>query len=348
MTEQERGHRKKQYLLKKIESQEKRKGYSKFSKKKNKLPSVDYDLNLRDFIAQLSGYDTKVRKALVAMYQKKKKAITAINEMKDNGEKFNAKLTPLQRAEIIELFSRMFTLKEVYDIVTKEWGMTYSMTSLHKFRTTHFEIIKRRRNIYINDIGKLRLVHKRARIEELMNLYDITSETGDVKNGLAILDQIKTEVEKNQLEVVVSGEVNINEIHKINLDVGLENIKGLAFMRVLSKLPEQAMNRIKNELLLSKNIKLLDMSNTIKNAEFEEIKQELDEVGSDDDYNDEAPVSKPIKKDKGKEEEIPKREEPKLSKVKKDLLKRLRKQKERLIEVNNKVDKRETNKRGDI
>src|SRR5690606_28235552 len=91
----------------------------------------------------------------------------------------------------------------------------------------------------------------------------------------------------HQLDILVSGEVNINHIQKIRQDIGLPNIMMLSFLRVINGLPTDVRDRINRKLLFgfNDNLKLLDIGSRavvnkfseeddFEDAEFEEVSEE--------------------------------------------------------------------------
>lgn len=338
MLDQERGYKQIKQIQKRIEANSR----SRFSKKYNTLPKVNYDMSFLDFVKQIKVYKGKTKIALIQQYRRVKKGRKILKHNFDKGIKNTYKLTPLQRVEMIELFSRMFTVSEVHKIINEEWKVPYSLTSVVRFKQVNIEEITRRRNIYINDISKLRLVHKRARLEELMELYDITKEKGWVETGIKVLDQINKEVEKQQLEVIYSGEVNINKAEKINIDIGLENIQTVALLRVLKNLPDEAMKRISNQLIKKQTDlpllgfgKHIDSSLEISDAVFTNL-----------DSKDNEKVSSQLIKEQSLQQQqtqsqSQQQKEQQQSKLQMLLKKKIEKAKERLYNVKMDVDKLE-------
>lgn len=349
----ELGYKKLKYLKRVIEQNSKRRP-GRLSKAGNKLPKVDYGLPLKDFITIIKVYPNKVKTALLQQWHKVTKSRKRITELQEEEGKHNyGKLTPIQRAEVIELFSRFYTVGEIRKIIIEEWGVkSYSITSLLKLKEKWLEEIKRRRNLYINDISKLRLVHKRARVEEYMELYELVKQEKKYGYQIKVLDSIKGEVERNQLDVIVSGEVNINKSEKIGLDIGFDNIKALAFFRVSAMLPLEARQRINTKLFQNAGVTPMLLpestqdkykgSHDIEDADYTvvedtpEAKQKKDHIKEKKkEANDFISKSKEHNKTKGKKS------------LREIMLKKMKKRMNKLDKIKTDVDKIDIKKRGE-
>ena len=283
------------YLKKELEAKSiERKVINSKDKRKLKV-KANYKLPLNEFIQSIAKYNLVTRKKLLNQYIKIKKSIKATRQAAAEGTLGKSALSPLQRMELLELFGKLYPMKEIHGIINDEWGVKYSMNALSQFKKNNLEEIKRKQDLTIRDYSKLRLAHKRPRLEELTDLYNIAKDKGFIETSVKILDQINKEVEKNQVEVMVSGEVNINQAVKVHSDIGLENIKGLATMRVLAMLNDAQRSRINRKLIgKSNDVGFLGLSKVvgveeitqgddedridleaIRNAEFEEVPDEV-------------------------------------------------------------------------
>ena len=122
--------------------------------------------------------------------------------------------------EIISLFSRLYSAEEVYKIINEQLNLRVSRSSVDKFQSQHIEEIRAAQDKYKESSDGIRLVHKRSRLEELLDLYndrrDIYHKSkgpNDYKLLLQTLDHIRKEVEGDR--VTVDANLNVKIEHTI-------------------------------------------------------------------------------------------------------------------------------------
>ncbi len=138
--------------------------------------------------------------------------------------------------EIIALFSRLYSAEEVYKIINEQLSLKVSRSSVDKFQSQHIEEIRAAQDKYKESSDGIRLVHKRSRLEELLDLYNDRRDVyykgkgqNDYKLLLQTLEHIRKEVEGDRVTV------------DANLQVKIENVINLKQEEVLRELPIKTM-----------------------------------------------------------------------------------------------------------
>lgn len=150
----------------------------------------------------------------------------------------------LKRAELIELFGKMFTLGEVHEIVLKIWKLPIKKEALGDWRTRNQEAINARIEVHKREYSDVRLAYKRSRLEELTYLYtkrrriyDLSGKGDDHRLLLATLAQIKQEVEGDLIRIdgalTMDIEATIN--NKMQETYNFINLKEIIIARVAAK-----------------------------------------------------------------------------------------------------------------
>lgn len=124
-----------------------------------------------------------------------------------------------RKAELIELFGKLYTTKEIHEIVTVQWGYQLNIAVLESFKARHRSDIEARQEEVKRDAGHIRLGYKPCRMEELSylhtvrkRLYDENPSIANERQLLSILDAIRKEAEGEVSTVNVKGEITINTI----------------------------------------------------------------------------------------------------------------------------------------
>lgn len=164
-----------------------------------------------------------------------------------------------RKEEIIELFGRMFSIKEVHEVCLKEWDLKVTTGALVVFRDSNKQVILQKIEEYKRTYDNVRLGHKRPRLEELSwmfekrkRLYASTGKVEDHRLMLQTLEQIRKEVEGDTLRI--DGNMNVNLEMTIQNQVENDlmkyaNIKEIIISRVSSRLgldPVKMLTSIKN------------------------------------------------------------------------------------------------------
>ncbi len=140
--------------------------------------------------------------------------------------------------EIVEYFGRFFSVDEVLKIVRDDWGYPVNKNLIHRFRNAHLDKIKERQEDYKRDYSDIRLGYKKSRLEELEYIYrtrkskyETSFSQNDEKLMLAILKQIRDEVEVDTLRV--EGDFNHNIDVTINMHVQQEAFKEMTINDII-------------------------------------------------------------------------------------------------------------------
>jgi hypothetical protein len=159
------------------------------------------------------------------------------------------------------LFGRFFSVTEVLQVVTEEWGIGVSRMTMNRFAQAYAEEIREKQEWYKKNYSDVRLGYKRSRLDELSWMYTsakIKYNGGNRSNDtgrlmVSILQQIKAEVE-GDIDIRVSGSIDMNIEHTLSVHVRHElmkslNINSLIISRVALKLglnPIILMNRLQS------------------------------------------------------------------------------------------------------
>jgi len=171
-------------------------------------------LTLVSVFRSLIGYKTSLRRdwdPLVRFNRVGKK----ITDRKD--------FFDIKESEILELFGKWRTMDEVYDYIREEWGYQCSHAMVRNFYHRNRAKITELRNKYEISYNDLAVTKKTSRIERLaFLLHEITDKFSENKNInysreiRAILDQVKKEVEGDEIKLNVQGKIDVNATVAVN------------------------------------------------------------------------------------------------------------------------------------
>jgi hypothetical protein len=173
----------------------------------------------------------------------------------DNGEKIKKVeiSTPLNivKDEVIELFGRMFSLKEIHEIILTKYTKRHvalknvTINQLKAFRINNSTVIQEKIDNFKREYTDMRLSIKRGRLEELVWMYQKRKQTYEVSGKgddhrllLQTLEQIRKEAEGDSLRI--EGDININTETLLGNHVNKEilstiNIKEIVLARIASR-----------------------------------------------------------------------------------------------------------------
>jgi hypothetical protein len=140
-------------------------------------------------------------------YQQRVKRILMNNEL------FN------RRFELIDYFTRYFSVHEVLRIVKEDWSFNRCERSdIESFYKEYREEIKAAQEEYKNSIDEIRLVYKRSRLDELLDLYNDRRliyikqrKQSDYRLLLMTLEQVRKEVEGERVTVDAAFKVQLEK-----------------------------------------------------------------------------------------------------------------------------------------
>lgn len=122
-----------------------------------------------------------------------------------------------RRLELVEYFSRYFSVSEVHRICKESWGMRgLPLESIQSFIKQNSEEIRIGQDNYKNSVDEIRLVYKRSRLDEMLDLYngrriiyDQYQKHGDYVLLMNTLEQIRKEVEGERVTVDAAFNVQL-------------------------------------------------------------------------------------------------------------------------------------------
>ncbi len=242
-------------------------------------------LDLEKLISHLPEKEVKQIMQLKSIYSK---VMGRANTFKRQAFKINphngfvgtmTSILDSRKDELIELFGRMFSSKEVLDIINKEWKMKTSMDTVLSFKRQNAQLIAIKIEEFKKSFGDIRLYNKTSRLEELVWLYgNLKSKYENFKGRddynllLKTLEQIRKESEGEQLHIngTVDLKIETNIQHHIQREL-LKTIplKEIIIGRIASKtnISPAAFIKSLNDSYYSKFTKFLDGEAT--DADFE-------------------------------------------------------------------------------
>lgn len=210
----------------------------------------------------------------------KRKAF-GLNRVKAGEPKKVTHLFDARRLEIIELFGRMFSVQEVHQVCLEEWKIPVGIQQVAEFRSAHSAMIEEKIKNHQASFSDIRLGHKRSRLEEYCWIYNESktkyqkiANREDLKVMVTVLDKIKDETEGSQVNVNVSGEVNVqltvDQHAQKEIMAGL-GLRQIIIGRVASKMGAEPAILV-NRLTTSYYSKFAVMDQEVEEIPYEEVK----------------------------------------------------------------------------
>lgn len=235
------------------------------------------DEEIEMFLKKKGVYDTLMMKSNTL----KMKAFGLFRSKNKNNPGVAGKLLDAKRIDLLELFGRMFSVQEVHKIVVEEWEIPISIEHIISFRAEHGELIEEKVKAHQAGWADIRLGVKRSRLEEycwmyaeLKGKYAKINSREDLKVMIAILDKIKAETEIDQLNINMSGKVEV-EI-TVNQHIQKEIMQGLGLRQLIVGRVAARMNASPSYLITrlsnSYYAKFATMSDETVDVEYEDVK----------------------------------------------------------------------------
>lgn len=187
------------------------------------LKKVEHQLK-----AQLDGLKPPEIKKVMALKKRVKSEMTKASNLKRKyrglsvGKTAKVDALTANRDRLIDLFSRGFSVSEVKQIAFEEWGHGFGEDQLTTFRQKNFSEIADRMDSYKSDFSAVRLSMKRSRLEELSYLYwrhkqryEVTGSHLDNKTLLAVLEQLRKEVEGDRFTADINVQMQVEQVINI-------------------------------------------------------------------------------------------------------------------------------------
>lgn len=149
-------------------------------------------------------------------------------------------------AEMIDLFGRMYTVKEVHKVCVQDWKLDIAVSTVESFRKKHQQVILQKIEEFKRDYSDIRLSVKKSRLEELVwmygqrkGIYELSKKKEDYDLMLKTLEQIRKEAEGDSLRL--HGKLEIDQELTIQQHIRTEvfktlNIKQIILGRISSKM----------------------------------------------------------------------------------------------------------------
>lgn len=129
-------------------------------------------------------------------------------------------------ADIIDLFSRYYTVSEIYKLVNYKWGFCINKTVIEKFFNENKEKIDRKRMDYVTGSRESRFATDAGRMEtlsmlafEMENKFESTKTIEVSKELRAIIEQIRKEIKGEEIRLTVDGRIDVNATIQANQTV---------------------------------------------------------------------------------------------------------------------------------
>lgn len=209
--------------------------------------TIDLGLLQFDLVKRIKHLPEKERNKIMAMKKVYSTIMGRSNVYKKRAFKisphngFKGTMTSIldsRKDELIELFGRLFSSKEVLEIINKEWRMKTSLDTVLFFKRNHAQEIAIKIDEFKRSFGDIRLYHKTSRLEELVWLYlqlkqkfQNSKSKEDYNLMLKTLEQIRKESEGEQLHINGSVEVKIE--HSLQHQVQQELRKTLPLREII-------------------------------------------------------------------------------------------------------------------
>jgi hypothetical protein len=143
-----------------------------------------------------------------------------------------------KKAQLIELFGKMFSVDEIHKIIVEEWNFPIAKADIIDFKMNNLSVISEKQEIHKREHSDLRLVHKRSRLEELTYLYNrlndkikVTTNREDIRVMTSILVEIRREIEGEK--VTINGKLDVNIEADINTHLQKEVFKEFSLVQII-------------------------------------------------------------------------------------------------------------------
>jgi hypothetical protein len=125
--------------------------------------------------------------------------------------------------ELLDLFGRLHTVEEVCRVVIQDWGFHVHRNTIQSFYTRNLKEIDRLRDQYSADYSDVALTKKRSRLDKLSVMFHTYFERWHKDPRLeyarelrATLEQIRKEVEGENVNVNIQGQINVDMTIEVN------------------------------------------------------------------------------------------------------------------------------------
>lgn len=156
------------------------------------------------------------------------------NKLVFNTKKGDDGILALRSAEILTLFGKFYTVKEIHTIIKEKWGTGISEESIQKFGVHNKTKIDKAKADYILNSKELRLATDAGRLEllsmlafEMEKKFEKGQSIEVSKELRGIVEQIRREVKGDEIKLTIDGRIDIQATIQANMTLN----------EVLQKLP---------------------------------------------------------------------------------------------------------------
>lgn len=125
--------------------------------------------------------------------------------------------------DLLDLFGRLHSIDEVHKIVVQDWGLALNRHTLEIWYSRNLKEIDRLRDQYASDYSDVALTKKRARLDKrsvmFYTYYNKWMNDPRIEYArlmLQILDQIEKEVEGENININIQGQINVDMTIEVN------------------------------------------------------------------------------------------------------------------------------------
>lgn len=147
-------------------------------------------------------------------------------------------LLDVKEHDIVELFGRMFSTKEVHKIIVRDWKIPCTIDLVFDYRRKHVNTISELIEKHKREYSDIRLGVKRSRLEELVYLYNelkdkfkVGKSREDVRVMLTLIEQVRKEVEGDSIRI--DGNLDINVESTVNIHLQQEVFKEISLAQII-------------------------------------------------------------------------------------------------------------------
>lgn len=129
------------------------------------------------------------------------------------------------KAELLEWFGRLYSEEEIQKKLVDK-GLPVSITAIRRFKSKYKADIERLQHEYEMDWRAVPITRKRSRLDQLSYIYNQVKQSFDSANGSsqlpyskemrAVLEQVRKEVEGDNIKLTVDGRIDVNTTIEIN------------------------------------------------------------------------------------------------------------------------------------
>ena len=149
--------------------------------------------------------------------------ITWLTKQSYGGQGRSGSILESHAEDLLDLFGRLHSIDEVHKMVVQDWGLSLNRQTLVVWYSRNLKEIDRLRDQYASDFSDVALTKKRARLDKrsvmFYTYYNKWMNDPRIEYArlmLQILDQIEKEVEGENININVQGQINVDMTIEVN------------------------------------------------------------------------------------------------------------------------------------